>query len=97
MICRIDELRDKEVISVSDGAKVGYVCDVELDTNQAQLTSIVIYGRQKLFGLLGREDDFVISWKDITLIGDDTILVNFEPTYRKKRKPSLLSNFFEVK
>lgn len=97
MICRIDELKNKEVISMNDGARVGYVCDVELDSKLAKLTAIVIYGKQKLFGILGREEDFVIPWGDISLIGDDTILVNFEAPYRKKRRQGLLSNFFELK
>lgn len=97
MIYRIDELKDKEVISVGDGARVGYVCDVELNSETAKLTALVVYGRQKLFGLLGREDDFVINWEDISVIGDDTILVNFEPVYRKRKKSGVLSTFFEVK
>ncbi|MEG1426726.1 MAG: YlmC/YmxH family sporulation protein [Oscillospiraceae bacterium] len=97
MICRIDELRDKEVISVSDGARVGYVSDIELDSESARLTSLVVFGRAKLFGLLGREDDFVIPWEDIAIIGDDTILVHFSPIYRKRKKSGVLSNFFELK
>ena len=76
MACRIAELRHKEVINESDGARLGCVDDVEIDTKTACLVAIVIYGRPKLFGLLGRHDDFVIPWGNIKLIGEDTILVN---------------------
>ncbi|MBQ3969700.1 MAG: YlmC/YmxH family sporulation protein, partial [Clostridia bacterium] len=62
MACRIAELRHKEVINESDGARLGCVDDVEIDTKTACLVAIVIYGRPKLFGLLGRHDDFVIPW-----------------------------------
>ena len=37
--------------------------------------AIVIRGRYRLFGLLGREEDTVIPWEDIQVIGEDTILV----------------------
>lgn len=77
--CRIGDLRYKDVVCVCDGACLGRVDDVEVDINTAQLTAIVIYGRYKLFGLLGREEDIVICWQDIKLIGEDTILVNYCP------------------
>ena len=68
MACRIAELRHKEVINESDGVKLGCVDDVEIDTKNACLVSIIIYGRPKLFGLLGRCDDIVIPWANITIL-----------------------------
>lgn len=79
MTCRMDTLRDKEVINVKDGGRIGFVSDVELDTKEARLSAVVVYGRLRLFGLLGREADFVIPWGDIVLIGEDTVLVRYEP------------------
>ncbi|MDE7390714.1 MAG: YlmC/YmxH family sporulation protein [Lachnospiraceae bacterium] len=76
MSCRIAELRHKEIINQSDGMRLGFVDDVEVDTCNACLVSIIIYGRPKLFGLFGRCEDFVIPWKNIKLIGEDTILVS---------------------
>lgn len=78
MSCRIAELRNKEVINMRDGGRIGFVSDVELNPQAAALTAIVIYGRLRLFGLLGREPDTVIPWQSIHLIGDDTVLVDFE-------------------
>ena len=74
---RIAELRDRQVVSVSDGTVLGVVGDVELDTNSGKLSAIVIYGRPKAFGILGREDDLVIPWSEIEVIGSETILVKF--------------------
>lgn len=76
MICRITNLHDKEVINVCDGSRLGCVDDVEVDTCTAQLTALVIFGRPKLLGLLGHEDDVVIPWREIEIIGDETILVS---------------------
>ncbi len=88
MCCRIIEMRDKQVICIKDGTILGCVCDVEIDTSCGKLTSIVIYGRPKCFGLFGRCEDVIIPWNCIEIIGEDTILVNFDPpqnVIRKKR------------
>ncbi len=86
MACRIAQLRHKEVVNESDGAVLGCVDDVEIDTKNACLVAIVIYGRPKLFGLLGRGPDTVIRWGDIRLIGEDTILVSCRISQPPKRK-----------
>lgn len=75
MIERIAELKDRQVICVKNGALLGLVGDIELDTENGRLSSIIIYGRPKGFGLFGREDDIVIPWEDIEIIGNETILV----------------------
>lgn len=72
---RIAEIKDRQVVSVSDGTVLGMVGDIELDTESGRLTAIVIYGKQKAFGILGREDDLVIPWSEIEVIGSETILV----------------------
>ena len=79
MLCRMGDLRSKEVINTKDGSRLGFVCDLELDPKTGGLTAVVIYGRLRLFGLLGREPDLVIPWGDIALIGDDTLLVRYTP------------------
>lgn len=78
MACRIADMRHKEVINVRDGTKIGYVDDVEFDTVSAELTALVVYGKSRFFGLFGREEDIVITWPDIEVIGEDTVLVSFE-------------------
>lgn len=75
MICRFDDLRCKEIINIKTGCKLGYPDDIEFDTCTAKICKLVVYGRAKFFGLFGREEDFVIPWCDIEIIGQDTILV----------------------
>ena len=70
------ELKDKEVIDRATGSRVGFVDDVVMNFDGRGVEAIVVYGRPKAFGLLGREDDLVIDFCDIDLIGEDTILVN---------------------
>lgn len=87
--CKVTDLRHKEVINSKTGCRLGCVDDVEIDTVTAKLVSIVIYGRPRFFGLFGRCDDLVIRWDHISLIGEDTILVNHcpppPPRHRKSR------------
>ncbi len=78
MICKIDELKDKQVVCLKNGAVIGNVSDVEFNTESGQLTSIIIYGKNHFLGLFGRENDIIIPWNDIDVIGNETILVKTE-------------------
>ena len=75
MDTRIAELRYKEVISVEDGARYGYVGDMEVDLETGQVRALIVPGRRRFFGLLGREEDKVIPWTAVRRFGEDIILV----------------------
>ena len=76
MICSFSSIKDKEIVNTKTGLKLGYADDIELDTATGEIISLVVYGRPRAFGLMGRDDDISIKCSDIDLIGDDTILVN---------------------
>ena len=76
----------KQFINVKTGVRLGCVSDVEIDTKDAKLLAIVIYGRLRWCGLLGREDDIIIKWDDIEIIGEDTILVKHNVGAKRKRR-----------
>lgn len=76
MRCRIDELKNKQVVCVKDGYVLGYIGDIELDTESGKLISLIIFGNPRFMGLLGREKDIVIPFEDIVVIGEETVLVN---------------------
>ena len=82
MECRVSELRYKEIINVSDGSRYGWVGDVEVDLDSGQLRALVVPGRLRLFGLLGREEDRVFPWEAVRRFGADTILVETPPLSR---------------
>lgn len=75
METRIAELRYKEVINVETGSRYGYVEDLEFDTESGRVSALVIPGRPRLFGLLGRREDVVIPWQSVKRFGEDLILV----------------------
>lgn len=76
---RIYDLREKEVINCRDGQRLGYVCDVEFDICSCQITHIIVPGPCKVWGILGRDQDYVISCKCIKQFGIDVILVDIDP------------------
>ncbi len=79
MDTRMGQLRLKEVISIGDGSRFGYVGDLDLDLDSGQVKALIIHGRLRLFGLLGREEDMVIPWGAVRRFGEDTILVDGIP------------------
>lgn len=88
MNCRFADLRHKEVISCCDGARLGFVDDIIVDTKTACVVSLVIFGRMSFFGLFGKCEDYIIPWEKIELIGDDTIIISCKtpnPVKRHKR------------
>ncbi len=77
MVCSLSELRSKEVVNAKTGLKLGFVDDIEFDTVTGNIVSIVIFGRPRAFGIMGRDNDIIIKCEDIELIGEDTVLVRF--------------------
>lgn len=77
-VVRLGELRLKEVIGVNNGIRLGYVGDAELDLVHGKILSLMVPGRLRLFGLLGREKPTVIPWYAIQRFGEDTVLVDME-------------------
>ena len=86
MTSYFSELRYKEVIDIHTGLRLGYVCDLEFDDSEGRLVSLVTPGRSKLFGLLGREDDYVLPWGCIVRIGGDIILVEAKGEFMRRKR-----------
>ena len=87
MIGYYSDLRYREVIDVHTGFRLGYVCDAEFDDKEGRLISLITPGRSKLFGLLGREDDYVLPWTAIVRIGSDIVLVDLQETCQRRKRP----------
>jgi YlmC/YmxH family sporulation protein len=73
------ELRRKEVINVCDGARLGCICDLELDACTGQILSIVLPGPSRCFGLIRSSEELVIPFCKIKKMGEDVILVEILP------------------
>ncbi len=76
MILRASELRVKEVVSINDGKRLGYIFDLEIDMDTGKVASFVIPGGSRILGFLGRGGELVLDWDDIKKIGRDVVLVD---------------------
>lgn len=95
MICRFEDMRCKEIINIKTGCKLGYPDDIEFDTCTAKICKLIVFGKAKFFGLLGREEDFVIPWCDIEVIGQDTILVTCDFPIRTNSGKGFFKNLLK--
>ena len=75
---RIYDMREKEVINICDGERLGQVTDVFFEESTGCITDIIVPGPCKIWGLFGRENEYVIPYRCITQIGSDVILVQVE-------------------
>ncbi|MFQ9681731.1 MAG: PRC-barrel domain-containing protein [Ruthenibacterium lactatiformans] len=57
------ELCERDVVNVTTGQNLGKVDDISFEPETASITGVILYGRLKLFGLLGREEDTAIPWE----------------------------------
>ncbi len=86
----LSELRNKEVVETKTGIMLGRIDDIEINADDSSIDSVIVYGRPKLFGLMGRDSDIVIKYSDIDLIGKDAILVTSDVSYARREEESKL-------
>ena len=86
------DLRQKEVISINDGKRLGYPSDFELDLSDGRILSLLIPRYCGFFGWR-RAEDLIIPWNKIECIGEDAILVRIteaECIFPEKRRKRIL-------
>ncbi len=73
---RFCELKQKEVINVCDGCRLGYVTDLELDVRTGKIIALMIPAENgKMFNLFSGRQEYYILWQCVKKIGDDIILI----------------------
>lgn len=69
----LSELQDKDIIDMTTGENVGRIVDVEID-NSGQIVHFVAE-RKKIFMRNFRSQELSFTFKDISKIGADVILI----------------------
>ena len=77
-VSRIGELRQKEVINLGDGRRLGFVKDIEFSLETGRLVSLILPGPWSLFRAFGTEAEMVLPWRDIRKSGEVIILVDIK-------------------
>jgi YlmC/YmxH family sporulation protein len=75
LLTKTSELREREVVNILDGRRLGLASDLEIEAETGKIRAIVVPGPGKFLWLFGKNEDFVIPWERIRKIGVDVILV----------------------
>lgn len=69
------DFKHKEVVNITDAKKLGYVQDVTADLKTGIITSIIVPGTNKRFSIFSSDNEIIIPWEKIKVIGEEIILV----------------------
>ena len=87
MSMKFTQLQCKEVICLSDGRRLGFICDVLVELPEGKICAIVVPGPCRFLGLWGRSSDFHIPWGCIRKVGPDIVLVDTKPEECRVPRP----------
>ena len=84
---KFSKLRQKEVVNIMDGSRLGIICDLLVDECTGKICAIIVPGPSRFSFLFKGDRDSVIPFKNIVKIGEDVILVevdcNSVPNYHE--------------
>jgi len=76
---RFSELRQKEVVNVNNGRRLGCVSDLDIDPVCGQISAIIVPGVLRFTRLFHFDGGgLVIPWSRVVKLGDDVILVDVD-------------------
>ena len=86
MTVRWSEMRDKDVIRVEDGRRLGFLTDLALDPDCGKITAVCV--SRSTWG--GEKNSVCVPWCDVVCVGEDAILVRCVALPKPESKPGLL-------
>ncbi len=72
------DLKDREVINLCGGEKLGYPTEFEIDLDDSKVVAIIVENSGA--SLFGKKQEYLIPWCKIECIGEDAILVKIPPS-----------------
>ncbi|MEG2891791.1 MAG: YlmC/YmxH family sporulation protein [Clostridium sp.] len=73
---KLSELKNMEVIDVSEGKRLGFIGDIVFDEDLTYIKSFVIPYQSGIFSVFKKRDEIEITWDQIKVIGVDIMLVD---------------------
>ena len=70
-----NELRNKEIVNLCDGSKMGHIIDMLFNSDSGKIVGVVVPGEKRFFKKSG---ELFIPLEKIRRIGDDVILIRFD-------------------
>jgi YlmC/YmxH family sporulation protein len=75
---RLSDLQSKDVISITNGKKIGNIIDIIIEEETGKIASLVVETSHSFINFLSSHQEFEIYWPDIEKIGEDVILVRMK-------------------
>ena len=77
-IMRLCELRQKDVINCRDGKRLGHIYDLCIDSCTGKISHFIVSKSCKIFGIIGGDEEQVIPFQCVKVIGKDVVVVDIE-------------------
>lgn len=77
---RACDLKQREVINITNAERLGYVNDVDIEFETGKILSLIIPRNKGLFGLFSKRNNYIIPWDEIVAIGKEVVLVKTNVT-----------------
>ncbi len=74
---RVSELKNRDVVNVNDGKRLGFISDLVLDVSKGAVKAIIIPQMSRFWFFGGGKEEHVIPWEKIVRVGVDIILVDY--------------------
>ena len=85
------QLREKDVINLCDGTRLGFIDELEFDACSGHISSLVLCRNSGILGF-SKDPPLLIPWSRIECIGEDAVLVKIACSeiealrYERKRR-----------
>ncbi len=89
------KLKEKEVVSITDGKCLGRIVDAEIDLDERRITAIILPYAGGRIAFFEKAEEWRIPWEMIERVGEDVILVKAVMMNEKKGRRGL--RFFPKK
>lgn len=80
---KLTELMSKDIINDDDGAKLGRIIDLELDTTNGEVLNIIISRGFRINNLFSNKEATSIPYNKIIKIGNDVVIVDYPKKIKK--------------
>lgn len=75
------EIREKEVVNIYDGKKLGHIIDIVFERETGKVQGVVVPGLKKF---MRKTEDIFVPIENLKKIGEDVLLVKLAPIEAEK-------------
>ncbi len=72
---KLNDLYDKEIVSMVSGERLGDIFDIEFDESTGRIQNIVIKSKFSIFNIFSSRKYITLSWNCVKVIGEEIVLV----------------------